>query len=416
MIDYLGGELLANNSWSGSRVTKLPDREQLFPSGISDERINNLGDCNRDPDIIIVLLGDNDWGNGVSLTEEKIYGNQCNLYVFSDAYHLLLGKLKNSYPNAKIYCCTLFSTFMPLNPHFLFPVDWYGNNIESYNEAIKNIAYRNQCEIIDLYIKEIPISTIDGSHPDKAGMRQLAKLMYRRMRPLSELVDCEQDHHFLTPIESNHLDTNVLGSTECMCMKCYKTVDLYPNSSLTDFFSLVQAESGYRYKIYPDSNTAVYTANRFFRGRFPDEQEIIAYAEQLLDFLCFCYDSNNQVSLTVGYRFIFSPNAAMIDENGFWILSSLVEYQWKPFAESISAPETNSGIYNQQTDIFTFGMLLYWMATKVDPYDPTCMKTKIKKINPHISRNFSKLIEKCIESNPKKRYCSFDEIRNKIIK
>ena len=32
LIDYLGGELLANNSWSGSRVTKLPDREQLFPA------------------------------------------------------------------------------------------------------------------------------------------------------------------------------------------------------------------------------------------------------------------------------------------------------------------------------------------------------------------------------------------------
>ena len=39
VINLLGAELLVNNSWSGSRVSKLPDSQSLFPSGCSDERV-----------------------------------------------------------------------------------------------------------------------------------------------------------------------------------------------------------------------------------------------------------------------------------------------------------------------------------------------------------------------------------------
>lgn len=42
VISFCGGELLVNNSLSGSRVTKLPGRDSLFPSGCSDERTNRL--------------------------------------------------------------------------------------------------------------------------------------------------------------------------------------------------------------------------------------------------------------------------------------------------------------------------------------------------------------------------------------
>ena len=55
-------------------MTRLPNREQLFPSGISNERIDGLGDGNRNPDIIIVMLGDNDWGHGVILEKAKRCG------------------------------------------------------------------------------------------------------------------------------------------------------------------------------------------------------------------------------------------------------------------------------------------------------------------------------------------------------
>lgn len=61
LIDFLGAELLVNNSWSGSRVTKLPGNNDLFPSGCSDERTNGLHLGVMKPDVILVYIGTNDW-------------------------------------------------------------------------------------------------------------------------------------------------------------------------------------------------------------------------------------------------------------------------------------------------------------------------------------------------------------------
>lgn len=62
VIDFFDGELLVNNSWSGSRVTKLVGNEGLFPSGCSDERTSALHINSVKPDVIIIYLGINDWG------------------------------------------------------------------------------------------------------------------------------------------------------------------------------------------------------------------------------------------------------------------------------------------------------------------------------------------------------------------
>ena len=55
VIGFFGGELLVNNSWSGSRVTKLPSSTTLFPSGCSDERTSALHINDVKPDVIIVI-------------------------------------------------------------------------------------------------------------------------------------------------------------------------------------------------------------------------------------------------------------------------------------------------------------------------------------------------------------------------
>ena len=305
LIDYLGGELLVNDSWSGSRVTKLPNREQLFPSGISDERIDRLGTDCQNPDIIIVFLGDNEWGHGVSLSAEsgcrnEAYTDQRNLYVFCDAYDYLLEKLKNRYPDAQIYCCTLFTTYMPFNPTFVFPAELYGNHIEAYNAAIIRIACSRNCRIIDTYIPQAPIATIDGSHPNKEGMRQLAKLMYRSMFPQADFLDC--DNHYYIRIKDNPNETVVLDSPVCLCTKCYKVVSLCLYD-INDYFTYINAAGGYRFRIYPDSGSKIYNAKSFFEGRMPDEYEIITYAEQLLDFLCFRYDLQSETTFKNGFNF-----------------------------------------------------------------------------------------------------------------
>lgn len=89
----------------------------------------------------------------------------------------MLNKIKNAYPKAKIYCLNLFTTFIPNRPTFVFPKIYQGNNIEDYNRMIAKLAQKNKCQLVDIYSKNISISTIDGSHPDKEGMAVLAQII-----------------------------------------------------------------------------------------------------------------------------------------------------------------------------------------------------------------------------------------------
>lgn len=99
VIDFFGGELLVNNSWSGSRVTHLPNSNTQFPLGCSDERTSNLYINNVTPDVIIVYLGFNDWANGVPLDmEERSLLNVVYDNYFSEAYEMMISKLRENFP------------------------------------------------------------------------------------------------------------------------------------------------------------------------------------------------------------------------------------------------------------------------------------------------------------------------------
>lgn len=181
VIDFFGGELLVNNSWSGSRVTRLPNSNTLFPSGCSDERTSSLHINSVKPDVIIVYLGFNDWANGV-----PIYSNKTRVFMFyddyfSEAYEFMISKLKANYPKAEIWCCTLNMTYMSSNPSFSFPKEYRGIHIEKYNNEIKHLAKAYGCKVIDLYSHQEPYDSIDGSHPNIYGMNTLATLIIKEI-------------------------------------------------------------------------------------------------------------------------------------------------------------------------------------------------------------------------------------------
>lgn len=171
-------ELLVNNSWSGSRVTELPNRTTLFPSGCSDERTSGLSANGIDPDVIIIYLGTNDFGYGVKIKPGKIF-TKPTLEYFDFAYKTMLQKIRKNYPKAKIYCCTLCPSYMSVKPDFVFPTIYQGNDIRDFNEIIHRHAFRNHCYLIDLYQFNFPYDSIDGSHPNKDGMELLAALMIK---------------------------------------------------------------------------------------------------------------------------------------------------------------------------------------------------------------------------------------------
>lgn len=122
-VHAAGMELLVNNSWSGDRVTNRG-------VGRATQLHNNDG---TKPDVIVVYLGINDFRKGYSERE------------FKTAYDKMIGGMKEAYPEADVYLCTLVYT-SSLADHTVRPRD-----VEKYNTAISEIAAKYQASVVDLY-------------------------------------------------------------------------------------------------------------------------------------------------------------------------------------------------------------------------------------------------------------------------
>ena len=232
VIGFFGGELLVNNSWSGSRVTKLRDKEQLFPSGCSDERTAALHINDVVPDVILVYLGTNDWAFGAKTGNETRILDEDNNELFDEAYDNMLKKLKINYPESEIFCCTLCETFISKRPDFKFPHKYAGTHIEEYNEIIREVVRRNGCRLIDLYSYKMAYDSIDGSHPTNDGMNTIAILMIRGMigQDADSFLDCENDNHDYV------INEEYTGGSKYVCIKCGKvkhTTTLLPPQEVT---------------------------------------------------------------------------------------------------------------------------------------------------------------------------------------
>ncbi len=181
VISSFHGQLLVNNSWSGSRVTKLPDQCEEFPSGCSEKRTKGLHIEGQKPDVILIYLGTNDWAYGVppTSTSQADRDGLENMCVFSCAYGRMLDSLKTNYPGADIWCCTLCESYMSANQTFAFPHSYAGIHIEQFNKVIREYSAAKKCRLIDLYRCHAPYDSIDGSHPTKSGMNTLAIMVYQ---------------------------------------------------------------------------------------------------------------------------------------------------------------------------------------------------------------------------------------------
>jgi len=172
IIEHLGGELLVNDSISGSLVSKHP--LCISPTyGCSDERTADLGEDGRLPDVILVFMGLNDRGYRVKLlpTGEE---EERDLSVFSVAYREMLGKLRRLYPQAEIWCFTLPVSAFSAREDFVFSYQLGERHIDEYCEVIRAAAKLYGCRVMDLYRWAVPYDTIDGLHPNGEGMKALA--------------------------------------------------------------------------------------------------------------------------------------------------------------------------------------------------------------------------------------------------
>jgi len=175
VIDALGGQLLMNESWSGSLVCKHP-RCEIESYGCSDVRTGNLGKDGLAPDVVMVLLGINDWGNGMQVTPRA---GEAELSVFSVAYETMLGKIRRNYPNAEIWCMTFPRSYWSKNENFMVPSCYAGVHIEEYCHAIRRCARKMGCRLVEIDDPEKRYDTIDGFHPTAEGMQTIADAVLR---------------------------------------------------------------------------------------------------------------------------------------------------------------------------------------------------------------------------------------------
>lgn len=164
VIRALGGQLLANNSWSGSAVSSAGSM-----SACSSSRIRKLAADGVTPDHVLVFSGLND----------------VNQYVpegrFGADYELMLRRIREAYPQAAVTCGTLITGYLSNTP-FHRQLTPFRERLIPYNAAIRRAAAAAGCQVADLARLDGRYPSMDGLHPNGEGMAQLAQLWLDAMQ------------------------------------------------------------------------------------------------------------------------------------------------------------------------------------------------------------------------------------------
>ncbi|GHO52651.1 hypothetical protein KSB_11260 [Ktedonobacter robiniae] len=121
------------------------------------------------------------------------------------------------------------------------------------------------------------------------------------------------------------------------------------------------------------------------------------------------------------------PHAILVDGNAYDGLPALM-VSWLPAAirnllddstqvttrNPFSAPETQQGIYDRSTDIYSLGAILYLLLTGTAPDETTQRKkrasTSPREINPQIGSKIDEVVSKALSTDPAKRFRSVKEL------
>ncbi len=193
-IEREGGKLLANASFSGSMVQGAG-----FPAGQSPERARQiLGTDGSSPDVVWVFIGANDYGWG-SPEAQVVGGSQAApacacaedfpdvdpagpapadaIERFEAAYAQMLENIRAVAPDAEVRCLTLPPGRALGCDASAYCWSLRGVPLGAYNDAIRRAAARAGARIVDIGGLGYDYDAIDGTHPNKEGMRQLAQLV-----------------------------------------------------------------------------------------------------------------------------------------------------------------------------------------------------------------------------------------------
>ena len=191
VLNKTGMTLLKNASWASSAVAGDDTQGAIVAS--SDSRIDDLADGSTTPDIIIVLMGTNDFARSYQIgtfTDTDTIPTASNVADFKPAYAKMLYKIQQAYPDAKVFVCTLIPrTFSGGG----YPAkDQNNESLYAFNKAIKDVAEMMNCSIIDINmdsginmqnLSEHFIRETSGSyiHPLASGHAMIAECVARNL-------------------------------------------------------------------------------------------------------------------------------------------------------------------------------------------------------------------------------------------
>lgn len=166
VICGLDAQLLVNNSHSGSSVCRGG-----YQAASTPWRIAKLKKDGLQPDYILVFSGLNDVA--FSRTPEE----------FQEHYTAMLQEMLVQYPHSEIFCGTLCKGYV--NSPSATPFIHFDHclPLSLYNDAIRCAVKESGCQLADLASFQEYYSSIDGVHPNKAGMEQIARMWLHCMQP-----------------------------------------------------------------------------------------------------------------------------------------------------------------------------------------------------------------------------------------
>ena len=182
VIQELGCSLCINNS---AGATNCTDRTQDYNSmATCQHRSAELG---NNPDVIIIEIGVNDWGCAISIGNYDISSmNPSDSTTFREAYALMLKRITQNYPNARVICCTILQSEYDGGEKRSPGYNSAGVSVTAYNDEIKAVAAAYGAGVADLencgitwdnrssYMIDYNSSTKIGVHPNKSGMALIA--------------------------------------------------------------------------------------------------------------------------------------------------------------------------------------------------------------------------------------------------
>lgn len=179
VLDDMGYELCVNASSSGSTCIGDSLATDYPQHGCNNFRTGGLADENGvHPDIIIVYMGTNDFMQAVPLGDNDgtRHVEEGNIENFSDAYCLMLDKIKANYPDSQIFCCNLTPVGGWKEDSLRICPNGLGLTAQDYSSQIETIAAAKGYPVIDLKNCGITDENMseyvsDGVHLNPEGMK-----------------------------------------------------------------------------------------------------------------------------------------------------------------------------------------------------------------------------------------------------